>query len=286
MPEITSPEYPGKILELCERESIDAVFSFYDPDVQRLAALETDFKKIGVIPVLPSEAVSTICFDKFQSFQFLAENGFDTPQTFLDLGRIRQHLDNDKLTFPLVVKPRFGFGSAHTYVAHNLEQLTVFFHIGPQMIVQPKIEGADFDFDICNDLAGKPLSVILWRKFRSTMGETENVVSVKDDRLLELGVRLGKTLGQIGPMDVDLIVDELGHPTIIEMNPRFGGGYPVSHLAGADFTGMLVRLLKGELVEPRIGDYQADIVMMKSLDVFGGPATSFWTHQLHLADRL
>jgi carbamoyl-phosphate synthase large subunit len=68
------------------------------------------------------------------------------------------------------------------------------------------------------------------------------------------------------------------------MNPRFGGGYPVSHLAGADFPQMLLRLIRGEQVEPRVGDYREGIVMMKSLEVFGGPNASFWSQQLHLTE--
>lgn len=283
LPDITSSEYPDRVLELCRQESIAAVFSFYDPDVQRLSGIAAEFKKTKIIPVLPSEPVSTICFDKFQTFQFLAANGFDTPKTYLDMARIRQDLDSGDLSFPLIVKPRFGFGSSHTYVANNQEQLAVFFKIGPQMIVQPKVGGDDYDFDICNDLAGKPLSVILWRKFRSTMGETENVITVQNDHLVQVGERLGRTLGHVGPMDVDMFVDDFGNPTIIEMNPRFGGGYPVSHLAGADFPGMLIRLIKGEQVAPRIGDYRAGTVMMKSLDVFGGADETFWSEQLHLA---
>jgi carbamoyl-phosphate synthase large subunit len=192
-------------------------------------------------------------------------------------------LADGSLRFPLIVKPRFGFGSTHTYVAKNGEQLDVFFRIGPEMIVQPKVEGDDYDFDICNDLDGRPLSVVLWRKFRSTMGETENVITVKNDRLLSVGERLGRALGHVGPMDVDLFVDAEGSPSIIEMNPRFGGGYPVSHLAGADFPGMLIRLIRGESVAPRIGDYRDGFVMMKSLEVFGGADVDFWSNQLHLS---
>jgi carbamoyl-phosphate synthase large subunit len=198
---------------------------------------------------------------------------------------VQRDLQSGALTFPLIVKPRTGFGSSHTYTACNERQLDVFFHIGPPMIVQPRVCGADYDFDICNDLDEQPVSVVLWRKLKSTMGETENVVTVKNDALLEVGVRLGRAIGHVGPMDVDMFVNEQNEATIIEMNPRFGGGYPVSHLAGADFPRMLLRMLRGESVAPRIGDYAENTVMMKSLEVFGGPLDDFFARQLHLDDR-
>lgn len=285
MPDITSPEYPQTVMDLCRRESIDAVFSFFDPDVHRLAGMEAEFRAAGIVSVLPPIAASTNCFDKYQTYVFLRDNGFRTPATYLDLKEIENDLNEGNLRLPVVVKPRFGFGSAHTYVARTVEQLRVFFSIGPEMIVQPQVEGDDYDFDICNDLDGKPLSVILWRKLRSTLGETENVITVKNDRLLEVGQRLGQALGHRGPMDVDMFVDRNGEATIIEMNPRFGGGYPVSHLAGADFPGMLIRLIRGEKVAPRIGDYRSDVVMMKSLEVFGGSDAAFWTQQLNIVQR-
>jgi carbamoyl-phosphate synthase large subunit len=154
------------------------------------------------------------------------------------------------------------------------------------MIVQPKVTGADYDFDICNDLAERPVSVIVWRKLKSTMGETENVITVRNESLLRLGVQLGQAIGHIGPMDVDMFVDEqTGEATILEMNPRFGGGYPVSHLAGADFPRMLLRMIRGETVPPRIGDYREGTVMMKSLEVFGGEEHAFFAQQMHLDDR-
>lgn len=283
MPDIHSDEYPDAVLQLCHEEKIDAVFSFFDPDVDRLAGFRERFLAAGIVPVFPGAEASHVCFDKYATYQFLDQAGFLTPRTWIDIDEVKSKLASGDLDFPLMVKPRTGFGSALTGFARNELELELRFNAGPDMIVQEAVGGDDFDFDICNDLNGKPVSVVLWRKYKSTLGETENVVTVHDDALLDVGVRLGEAVGHIGPMDVDMFVDADGKPTIIEMNPRFGGGYPVSHLAGADFPGMLLKMIRGEHVEPRIGDYQSGIVMMKSLDVFGGPSADFWGEQLHIA---
>ncbi len=285
MPDIASASYPDAVLQLCRDERIDAALSFFDPDVYRLSHFRAEFLALGVTPILPREPVARLCFDKFLSFQHLQAHGFRTPATYIDYGEIQAALQAGGLSFPLIVKPRTGFGSSHTYVARDERQLDVFFHIGPEMIVQPRVSGADYDFDICNDLQEQPVSVVLWRKLKSTMGETENVITVKDDKLLALGNRLGRAISHVGPMDVDMFVDDRGEATIIEMNPRFGGGYPVSHLAGADFPRLLLRMIRGEQVAPQIGAYRENTVMMKSLEVFGGQQAEFFERQLHLPTK-
>ena len=109
------------------------------------------------------------------------------------------------------------------------------------------------------------------------------MITCRDDRLLETGVRLAECLKVAGPMDVDLFVNDQGIH-ILEINPRFGGGYPVSHLAGADFPGMLVRLIEGHTVQPRIGEYEDDVVMVKTLSIIGGPQQEFWKQSLHIEE--
>jgi len=94
-----------------------------------------------------------------------------------------------------------------------------------------------------------------------------------------LGERLAGLLGHAGPLDADLFVDG-DVASVLEVNLRFGGGYPVSHFAGADFPGKIVRMIHGEAVEPSMGDYQRDVVMMKELHVMGGPQDRFFREQL------
>ena len=107
------------------------------------------------------------------------------------------------------------------------------------------------------------------------MGETEQAITVEDPELVDIGRRLAETVGLVGPMDVDLFRTREGALQVIELNLRFGGGYPVSHLAGADFPEMIVDIFRGGRPEPRIGQYAPDICLLKGLQVMGGPADAF-----------
>jgi hypothetical protein len=70
--------------------------------------------------------------------------------------------------------------------------------------------------------------------------------------------------------------DDQGNAHVLEINFRFGGGYPVSHFAGAGFPEMIVRMGRGERVEPLIGKYDKGVVMMKELRVIKGVHNNFF----------
>ena len=283
MPDIDHPSYADAVLELCRRERIDALLSFFDPDVHRLSRMRDELQALGVKAFVPGPAAADVSFDKLRTASFLRELGIATPLTVGSLAEAREALRNGELRFPLFVKPRCGFGSRNTFEARDLRQLEAFCSIEPDMIVQQKLGGEAYDFDILNDCDGRVLSVVPWRKLLSRMGETEQAETVDSPMLLDLGVRLSTALGHAGPLDADLFVEN-GVASVLEINLRFGGGYPVSHLAGADFPGMLLRLARGETVEHAIGRYRRGIVMTKELHVLGGPRDAFFRDVMHLRD--
>ena len=270
MPDIVAENYIDTMLQLCKREKVDALLSFLDQDVDILAQHFDEFKSIGVIPILPKPEASTICYDKFRTYQFLKGHGFHTPLTFIDLTRAKNALSGREISFPLIVKPRFGYGSRNVFNSSDLNEMETYFNLGKDMMVQEMVQGEELDMDICNDIYGEEvLAVVPWKKIASRAGETELSITLDDPNLIQIGIKLGKAIGQAGPMDVDVI--RVGDKyQIIDLNPRFGGGYSVTQLAGGDFPGMLVRMFKGEHLAPRIGDYEVGVIMMKEYKISYG----------------
>lgn len=281
MPDIDNPTYSEAVLDLCCKEHIDGLVSFFDMDVHRLSRRVADLRSIGVKPFIPGPRAAEISLDKVRTDEFLREQGIPTACTFTDLAAVRQALKNEEIAFPLFVKPRFGFGSRNTFKVADTHQMEVFFSLEKEMIVQSTLSGDAYDFDILNDLNGRPLSVVSWRKSLSRMGETEQAETVASSELMDLGQRLAVALGHAGPLDADLFVEN-GRTSVLEINLRFGGGYPVSHFAGAGFPEMIVRMTRGEEVAPRMGSYRPGVVMMKELHVMGGPREEFFQQRLHL----
>lgn len=288
LPDIVSPNYIPTLIELCRNQKVDALLSFSDPDIDLISQHLNELRHAGVVPVIPSAAANKICFDKYSTYLFLKENGFNTPQTYIDFEEAIEAINTGQLAFPLIIKPRHGSASCNLFIARNKKELDVFFHYAPDMLIQEMINGQEYGFDICNDLQGHVLSVVPRRKIAMRSGETDQAETCNEPSLLDLGLRLGEKLGHVGPLDVDLFVRG-DRVFILELNPRFGGGYPLSHLAGADFPGLIVKMIKGEPVQPQIGQFRSGVIMMKEYKIYGGEISEFLTsiqyYQAEVGDR-
>ncbi|MPZ17004.1 MAG: ATP-grasp domain-containing protein [Luteitalea sp.] len=274
MPDIVDERYLPAMLELCEQEHVDAVLSFSDPDVYRLSRIRGQLEALRIVPFIPTAEVAEITYDKYRTFQFLSSNGIATPRTALTIAEARD------FRFPLFVKPRCGSGSYQTSLARDDRELEAFFNYAPDMIIQEQAIGEEFDIEVCGDLDGSPLALCTWRKVQSRLGETEAAQTFRDPDVLDFGIRLARLLRVAGPMDVDLVRTHESL-VVLEANTRFGGGYPVSHLAGADFPRILIDLVKGKRPELDLS-FAANVVMMKRLDIIGGPQEPFFEQELRL----
>jgi len=265
LPSIESQDYVNAVLELCKVENVGMICSLYDQDCHILSRHLDRFCNIGVVPFLPSPLVSDICFDKILTDRFLREMNLGSPEVFTSI----ESFHSSSIRFPVTVKPRFGFSSLNMFTVKNNRELMGVFD--PEIhIIQEFMYGQEYSFDILTDLDGKVISCVIKRKLKMRAGETDQGITVRDDRLLDLAVMVGESLGHTGPLDVDLFVSE-DKVYILEFNPRFGGGYPLSHAAGARFPELMIEVAQGKNPKPIIGQYQEDIVMMKDIQVITKP---------------
>jgi carbamoyl-phosphate synthase large subunit len=266
VPPIYDADYIPALLDLCKLYSVDALIPLLDTDIDVLSKHIKDFKLAGTTPVMLNHNISNICFDKYLTSRFFKQNGFQTPQTYVHLEEAIEDIKTGKLQFPLIVKPRFGSASINVFHAHTLKELDVFFHYKPNMIVQEMITGQECGMDICNDLEGNVLSVVPRTNIVRRFGETMQAATSNHPALMEAGFLLAKKLAHTGPLDIDCFLkDEKVY--FIELNPRFGGVYPLSHLAGADFPGLIVQMVNGKKVKPRIGAFKPGVIMMKEYNI-------------------
>jgi carbamoyl-phosphate synthase large subunit len=269
MPDVRSEAYVPTLLELCQAEGITGLLSFFDPDVDAIAGARDRFLEMGIIPVVPSAPVSAIALDKLATREFLDVHGFEAPKTFASLDAARLALEEGKVVLPLVVKPRYGFRSRDVFVARDEAELSVFAAYAPDMIMQERLTGEEHSLDVLNDLDGRVLSVVVKRKVLMRAGETDQAETIAHPAALTLGERLGRELGHVGPLDVDLFIDG-DRLTVLELNTRFGGAYPASHMAGADFPRKIVAMLRGERVDRDLGAYEPGVAMMKDYSLLPG----------------
>lgn len=264
MPEIKADSYLDAVRALVVDYEIDAILSFTDPDVAALSMIRDELAAQGISCFFPGRPLAMMGYDKLRTAEWAESVGVKTPRTFADG---QEALDTVGL--PLIRKPRFGSASVGVTVVTEARELLPAEHDQTEYIYQELIAGQEVNVEICGDLTGCPMGVSAWKKLVSRNGETELAVTMRRQDLIDCAVMLGERAAIVGPCDVDLIERD-GELYLIEFNMRFGGGYPVSHLAGANFLELLVRAQRGERPALHTG-YQDEIFMMKSLRPFGGP---------------
>jgi len=282
-PLIYDQKYIDTVLDYCRARRISAVLSLLDIDLPVLAGNFNRFAEIGVTLVVPDLEVTRICNDKWRTFEFLYRHNISVPLSFLTLADCRQALASGEIHFPLVVKPRWGLGSIGLFYAENDAELNVFHDKARQeisrtylkyesrqdpehsVIIQAKMTGEEYGLDILNDLDGRFLACIAKKKIAVRAGETDAAEIIADPALHELGERLSVCLAHVGNLDVDCFRADDGTFSVLELNCRFGGQYPFCHLAGADFPGAIVAMLRRESIPAQMLVAKPGVIGFKDL---------------------
>ena len=263
-PLIYSAEYIPFLLEYCKVNNIGVLLSLFDIDLPVLAAHKAEFAALGTRVIVSDPGIISVCNDKWKTYEYLTKHGFHVPKTYLSLQQTLLALDAGELRYPIIVKPRFGCGSIALSVAEDELALMYYFRrntravqntylkyesgqVEEKIIYQECLKGQEYGADIINDLCGNVRCVNVRKKIAMRAGETD-IAELVDDPAIEKELsRLGKLTKHIGNMDVDVFLVD-GIPYILEMNARFGGGYPFSHTGGCNLPKAIVEWCKGSNV--------------------------------------
>lgn len=280
-PLIYDEAYIPFMLDYCQTNRIDVLISLFDIDLMVLAKHKEAFAAIGTRVIVSDPGVIEVCNDKWKTYQYLKERGFHVPKTYLTLSKVMLALECGELQYPIVVKPRFGCGSIALSIAEDEMGLLYYYSRNTRavsrtylkyesaaedekIIYQECLNGQEYGVDLINDLNGTPRSVIAKKKIAMRAGETDIAELVDEPTLAAEAKRLAALTGHIANMDTDWFMVN-GVPYILEMNARFGGGYPFSHMGGCNLPQAIVNWCRGEDVSFESLSAEAGTVGFKEL---------------------
>ena len=280
VPSIYSEDYIVKLYEIVKQYQVKAIISLNDLELPLLAQHKAEFSKIGVEVIVSDSSVIDICFDKIKTRDFLESIHLKTPLTYTSYSDALAAIKCGDLKFPLVLKPRWGSASIGIEFPESLEEFeiaykllniklkkTILFEaskedINAAILIQQKLDGPEYGMDIVNDLEGNYFTTVVRKKLSMRAGETDKAISVIDVKFSEIGQRIAEHLKHIGNLDCD-VFEHNNELYVLELNPRFGGGYPFSHEAGMNTIQAYLAWLAGEKLESSFNQYKADLVFSK-----------------------
>jgi carbamoyl-phosphate synthase large subunit len=255
VPRVDDPRYVGILRDLVDEHEVQLVVLLTDLDQHLLAAHR---EELGATLLLSPEQVVFAMADKYLAHRFLEERGFGSPPTWLP-----EELP-DEVPFPVLVKARRGFGSRHIYRADDAEQLAFFLRRTPEAsIVQRLCGGEEFSIDVLCDFEGRCLNAIPRTMIQSKGGESIKGMTIHDEELIGLGRDVAEALPIWGPANVQCFREADGMHLVTDVNPRFGGAFPLPLSAGSRYPELALALAVGERPEPRVGDFRAGVVMTR-----------------------
>lgn len=276
-PGLLADNYIDFLIDVCRVHRVSALLSLNDLELPLIAEHAQRFREIGTIPVISSAEVISLCADKFLTAQFAESIGLSTPRSYATLESAEHAIATGSVAFPLIVKPRWGSASFGIFVVEDLNELrfaraycqrilqkSIFAKMGQpgmEVLIQEVISGQEYGLDIFNDFEARPIGFAVRKKLSMRAGETDRAITVESAPFNDLATRISRELRHIGNVDCD-VIERDGRQYLLEMNPRFGGGYPFTHIAGANLVRILLNCVRGGQQGQEVR-YQAGIELAK-----------------------
>lgn len=261
VPACTSEAFVPALLDACRAHDVRLVVPTIDTELAVLAAARERFADDGIEVAVSGPETVALAGDKVQTHSWLVEHGFPT---------VRQAPLEDVAagdpdwTLPVIAKPRGGSSSVGLAVVHDALELEVAARQGAD-IVQSIAPGREHTVDVLVGRDGRVVCAVPRLRLAVRAGEIAKGVTVRLPALEALVTELCEALPDARHvLTVQVFVDETtGAMHVIELNARFGGGYPLSRAAGARFPELLLAGVLGLPIDDTWAAWRDGVVMLR-----------------------
>jgi carbamoyl-phosphate synthase large subunit len=255
---VTHTAYITDLLKICIKNNVALVIPTIDTELQVLAANVEVFLKNGITVLISDLDFIQKCRDKRLIHDF-----FDS----IKLKRAYEH-NHEHIVFPTFVKPFDGSRSQGIYLIESKEELTEdILNNKKNMFLEyfsPE-DYVEFTIDIYITRESKIKCIVPRERITVRDGEVNvgctrknSIVHIVKEKFKDVKGLYGCiTLQVFKHNDKDEIIG-------IEINPRFGGGYPLSYLAGANFQQWILQeYILNEKIEEYFDDWKDNTLMLR-----------------------
>lgn len=258
VPHVADPTYFEALLAICRSNKITLIIPTIDTELLLLAKNEKVFLDYGIIPVVSTPYFIEKCRDKRKIHSFLVENEIDVAKEF----------SKDNYTFPFFIKPYDGSRSVDTYLISKQEDLTDYHLTNDKLMF---LEYLDHDFyeeytcDLYYNKNHELKCIVPRKRIEIRDGEVNKGKTEKNSLVPYIKEHLSYINGARGCLTAQFFKHkENGRIVGIEVNPRFGGGFPLTYLSGANYVKWIIdEYLFGKEIEESFTCWESNLLMLR-----------------------
>ena len=240
VPRISDPKYIDTLLTVCKKEKINCLIPTIDTDLLLLSENKTRFEDINTKVFISSYDKVLLCRDKSLTSDYFRSLGLNSPSAV-------DNIADYSGGFPAFIKPKDGSSSINAFKVETYKQLENYANQIEEYVIQPFVSGKEYTIDIFCDYYGNPIFITPRERLAVRSGEVLKTKICQNQEMIEEMKKLVSDFKPSGAITVQLIQNELDNKNYyIEINPRFGGGSPLSIKAGADSAAEAIRVINNE----------------------------------------
>jgi carbamoyl-phosphate synthase large subunit len=281
MPRCTDPNFIAEVQQICEKEEVHLVVPTLDTELPAYAAAREGFRNQGTEIAISSPETVAICYNKILTHEWLVAKGLPVPR------QATPHvvLENPRdWTLPLIVERIDGNGSLGVHAVTSFEELAALVSKSNGTIVREYIEGAEHTINVFVNHQGRCLCAVPQFRMEIRGGEVSKGVTVKNREMIELANTIVENMpGAYGALNVQCFSTASGDLKVIEINARFGGGYPLAHRAGAPITRWLIEEILGREPQEPVESWEDGLTMLRYDEAVFVPRSTLQTDDHYAA---
>lgn len=230
VPRLDNPDYFVVLKEICLKNGITLVIPTIDTELLPMATHKEEFIELGIRFLVSDEEFVQKCRDKRKIHDFFSSHHIP----------IAKEYTKDNYQLPLFIKPLDGSRSVDTFIIKQESDLTEYHFKNDKLMFLEYIDHDDYEEFTCDmyyDKENHLRCVVPRKRIEVRDGEVNKGLTVANEIIPFLRERMKIIDGAHGCLTAQFFCHkENGTVYGIEINPRFGGGYPLSYLAGANFS--------------------------------------------------
>lgn len=257
VPRVTDDGYLDILLSICKEWSIKIIIPTIDTELQILSKHRDKFLSKGIVPIVSNEEFINACRDKRIINNFFVDKGIDIPK----------QMSQDNYTFPFFIKPYDGSLSKDIFLINSEEDLTSYHFDNPKLMFMEYIDHDKYDeytVDCYYNKENNLTCVVPRKRIFVRAGEINKGVTHRNEIVGYIKNSLSYIEGAIGCLTMQFFFNQESKRMVaIEINPRFGGGFPLSYLSGANYPGWIIdEYMYGKSIE-YFEDWEENLLMLR-----------------------